>query len=633
MKESSTKKKKRSTSSSSIKVNESKQQQQQQTTDKVFKNVNNVMVTDVRKETTSLHYYLHASNKKFKEILKAAFVGGKDILQWCKSKENLKYLREHTRLLDRVYYLKLEQDLWQNYIQYGETYSCWTLPLSKTIIEQNQLTSDYHQSKTSMEKYQLKIEQQLKEAEQYVHQHTSLLKHHQHKDSTINIDEQRLWAAALGVVRRGQHKLRQSYEHRKIIFKLCAKDNHLVRSCYNCQPTEDEIISMQIIWQATINESKSQEEVDILKQHIYIKRLPKSFDYLDQSFSKVNKKLARPVYNDNIRTSLLTNHQKIIAQNKCDLMRLYISMAEAAVQGYYQYGENEKQNLINRMKQNPRRKSFVEQLIKAIEDRQKYIRNHIQYLTRRRIHFFYRRSDDRRTKCNRRSYHLNSYWNILPSSPIIEVSTKLTSEQLALIARGPKYVPPCQSRFYTKEKRDRFIQQEYKTIMNKILEFFRQHSYCVSERRIKEFSIDLENLLKHLHTKKLSRKLLRRAKREHKLIIKIRQYLHRNPQVILRRTDKSKVFHLGDASDYQRKVLQYMHETEAYEELTSGISPLSENLEQVKSSLNRLFHTTKPSITRKQYESMYPKEANVELAHLYFLPKPHKVCSILVEIL
>ncbi|CAF4716402.1 unnamed protein product, partial [Rotaria sp. Silwood2] len=57
-------------------------------------------------------------------------------------------------------------------------------------------------------------------------------------------------------------------------------------------------------------------------------------------------------------------------------------------------------------------------------------------------------------------------------------------------------------------------------------------------------------------------------------------YLRKYQQVILRRTDKSKVFHLGDANDYQRKVREYMQETETYEEIPSGISPLAVNLKQ-----------------------------------------------------
>ncbi|CAF3887993.1 unnamed protein product [Rotaria sp. Silwood1] len=161
--------------------------------------------------------------------------------------------------------------------------------------------------------------------------------------------------------------------------------------------------------------------------------------------------------------------------------------------------------------------------------------------------------------------------------------------------------------------------------MGTITEFFRQHRYCISQKRIDEFSNDLENLLLRLYTKKLSRKLSLRAKREHKLIMSIRRYLRKYQQVILRRTDKSKVFHLGDAHDYQRKVLEYMQETEAYEEIISGVSPLSANLQQVTVLLNQLYHAEKPLITKKQYEAMYPKENETELTHLYFIPKSHKI--------
>ncbi|CAF5225964.1 unnamed protein product, partial [Rotaria magnacalcarata] len=123
--------------------------------------------------------------------------------------------------------------------------------------------------------------------------------------------------------------------------------------------------------------------------------------------------------------------------------------------------------------------------------------------------------------------------------------------------------------------------------------------YSISEKLIQDFSIDIKNLLQRLYAKKLSRKLYIRAKRERKLIINIRRYLRQNQQVTLRRTDKSRVFHLGDANDYQSKVHQYMQETEAYEQITSGISPLASNLEQVISLLNRLYNAQKPLITKK----------------------------------
>jgi hypothetical protein len=331
--------KKKKQSSSAVQTGEIKEKQE-----------NNIQ-SDTSEETTtppppssssSLHYYLNTSKRKFKQMLRTAIVNGQNILEWCNTDEKLNYIYEHTRLLDKVYYLKLEKDLWENYIKYGETSHCWTSPLSKTIIQQHQLTSDYQQSQKSMVKYQQKITEQLQEAEAHVAQHALLLKDYQHQDSLI--DEKHLWATILALVRKGQHKLSQNYEHRKKLFKHSAQGHSLVKACYDYEPTQEEIQLMQIIWQATIDEYKSQEEVDILKQHVYVKRIPKSLDYLDESLKKIEKKLTKSVYNNNIRTTISSRHKKIIAQNKCDMITLYISMAEAAVHGYHRYGEDEKKN-------------------------------------------------------------------------------------------------------------------------------------------------------------------------------------------------------------------------------------------------------------------------------------------------
>ena len=561
-------------------------------------------------------------------MFKTSLVNGEDVIQWCHTDERLDYVYQHACLVDRLSYLKLEEDLWENYTRYAETYHCWTSPCSTQFIRQNLLTDDYLHRQKFMEKYRKSIQQQRQEAEQNVEQHRLLLKGYQQQDSMVN--EERLWAAILAVVRKGQLKLSREYKYRKTSFKNSAKDHFLVKTCYDCRPTQDELRSIQKIWRSTVHQYKSQATVDVLKLRLYKKRLPKSFDYLNRPLEQVERQLSKSIYKKyrNIQTTLLTRYKKIIAQNKCDLMKFHISMAEAAVRAYQQSSQDEKKKLFDRMINDSSRQAIVNSMKEAVEQRQKHIQQQIQYSTKRRLTFFYHRSDDRPSKWNRRSFRLNPYWDILPSSPIIEVCSQLTSEQLALLAYGPKYVPPCQSRFFRKKKRKRIIENEHQTMINTISEFFRQHCFYVSEKRVQAFSYDLKQLLQNLYTKKVARKLFIRAKREHKLILGIRRYLHQNQHIILRRTDKSKVFHLGDANDYQEKVLQYMQETEAYEEIISGISPLADSYQQVVSLLDRLYHAEKPLLSRKQYEYMYPKFDETELGHLYFLPKPHKVCVV-----
>ena len=61
----------------------------------------------------------------------------------------------------------------------------------------------------------------------------------------------------------------------------------------------------------------------------------------------------------------------------------------------------------------------------------------------------------------------------------------------------------------------------------------------------------------------------------------------------------------------------------AYEEITSDRCPLADDLQAVTTLLDSLWKNGR--ITRSQYEQMQPNIHKLELAHLYFIPKAHKV--------
>ena len=69
--------------------------------------------------------------------------------------------------------------------------------------------------------------------------------------------------------------------------------------------------------------------------------------------------------------------------------------------------------------------------------------------------------------------------------------------------------------------------------------------------------------------------------------------------------------------------MKYMIDTEAYQELTSGRCPLADNYEAVRSLLQEL--VKRKAINRDEHKMMLPKFDTLELAHLYFIPKVHKV--------
>ena len=113
---------------------------------------------------------------------------------------------------------------------------------------------------------------------------------------------------------------------------------------------------------------------------------------------------------------------------------------------------------------------------------------------------------------------------------------------------------------------------------------------------------------------------LLRTRQEYKTIKSIQQKLHQY-QLVLRRSDKSGVTHIGHAADYERKAIDYRTRTGAYMELPSN--PYNDILQKVTRTLHNLGITGK--ITQTQKQNMMPVRKDTELAYMYFIPKSHKV--------
>ena len=92
-----------------------------------------------------------------------------------------------------------------------------------------------------------------------------------------------------------------------------------------------------------------------------------------------------------------------------------------------------------------------------------------------------------------------------------------------------------------------------------------------SDQRAKDFFTAVETLLRRFYTTPLPPKLFARAQYEYRIVRSTQRQIKKS-NAIIRPTDKSKVLHLGSAHDYHQKALQYMNETNAYREVTSGIN-------------------------------------------------------------
>jgi len=137
---------------------------------------------------------------------------------------------------------------------------------------------------------------------------------------------------------------------------------------------------------------------------------------------------------------------------------------------------------------------------------------------------------------------------------------------------------------------------------------------------IKQIIQQMETHLHQRYMAALSYRDIYRARKELKLIKSIDSKLKKG-KYILRFTDKSGIFHISHATDYEQKAEAYRQNTGAYIELESD--PLWSVFDKVVYLLNNL--RSKDHIRPWQLEKMMPKRDKVALAYLYFVPKLHKV--------
>ncbi len=144
----------------------------------------------------------------------------------------------------------------------------------------------------------------------------------------------------------------------------------------------------KIIWQAVKDKLQAEEDVAILKQRIYTKRLPSSFGILDHSIDNIENMLKQPALHQDKRATLSYRRLKTIAQFKYDMMVLAITTVEETVRSYTSIIANEKKKLIDTAGgQVPIPKSLV-QLMNAITARQTNMVQRSQLILKQKLSVF-----------------------------------------------------------------------------------------------------------------------------------------------------------------------------------------------------------------------------------------------------
>ncbi|CAF3428682.1 unnamed protein product [Rotaria socialis] len=147
----------------------------------------------------------------------------------------------------------------------------------------------------------------------------------------------------------------------------------------------------------------------------------------------------------------------------------------------------------------------------------------------------------------------------------------------------------------------------------------REYHIPLTATIIREFSQHLETSLHQQYMIPLSYLNIYQTRKEFKLMKSIQRRLKKG-NYILRETDKNGIFHIGNSVDYEKKAEAYRQKTGAYIELDSN--PLWSVFDKVILLLNDL--RSKKYILSRQLDKMMLKREKIQLAYLYFIPKPHK---------
>jgi ABC-type microcin C transport system permease subunit YejB len=151
---------------------------------------------------------------------------------------------------------------------------------------------------------------------------------------------------------------------------------------------------------------------------------------------------------------------------------------------------------------------------------------------------------------------------------INETNIYLNDEERQLLKLGPKYI------FDDPRTASRRRPFELAVLKRKIERLFFVKKICPGrplEQFIAELDLTLQKLhhvsttatTLHRHCHSMSIQQQRKNQNYHRLVKRLK-YKLRSKNIVLQKTDKSKVFHLGKMVDYRQKSIDYMRSTQAY---------------------------------------------------------------------
>ncbi|CAF1533336.1 unnamed protein product [Rotaria sp. Silwood1] len=349
-------------------------------------------------ESSYIPDYLKVSNRIFKKMLISSLDDAKNIVKRLNSTEKINYIRQYTCLIHRLFYVQLQESQWKYYYDIGIQQNIWSGRVSKKWAAMNSMNYTYGRSKTLILQRLKTIQRQLEQASQALQNFGNQPLPQCISELNPPLDFTKLNAIVTAVVRKGQHKLKQQFEHNKKMLMLDSTDHRLVQNVYDLKPSQQQLRSIRNIWKAIYNKKQMEEQIEILKHRIHSNCLPPAFNLLDYSLDRIDKILNRSkqdyMNNNDSKQQTILNARRLkkVGRFKYDMLELSIAAGEEKVRYYEKIMKKEKTKLIsvtNKLKNNNSTSDIFKQLMVAIEARAKHMIERADYITQQKLKSFF----------------------------------------------------------------------------------------------------------------------------------------------------------------------------------------------------------------------------------------------------
>jgi hypothetical protein len=162
------------------------------------------------------------------------------VAQWLDTDEKIRSARQLTNTVNTLNYVKLQQQLWQEYFRVETTKDPSTSRITKTNAKDHNTCPSFGRPLKIIQQRRKTIDNQLKRTENELHQQLFQLPAWTDK-AQPPMSSDVLSTAIFACVEKGQQRLCAAFKHKHAMLKLDVDDHRLINTFYGLQPNDEQV--------------------------------------------------------------------------------------------------------------------------------------------------------------------------------------------------------------------------------------------------------------------------------------------------------------------------------------------------------------------------------------------------------